>query len=440
MEDTDRNVPNNEEEITEDVINEEELHTDRGIEGEEIYDKEDVYSDDEIIEEEAIYDDEEVYTDEQVVETPDKKRSKSKQSKKNGKKSSSKKPRKEKVKKRQSKNNVIVALGIILLIGTIVYGSWAFYFSFEEINPFDLIQIEEKGGDDQGYLEIIRDNVGLDEKETLVLDVVEFKIDDNEALSQGDKRDIHIMLDDQSKNRLKDEKIRLKPTTLTYKVRALGDVELIDVFENMDVQYEVKGPKVRIDTIEPVVSDLELKELLSFTYPEGILKMGEKFEIELEETDRLETYLLDHGIKIDKYKESFVVEDLEYLPETIDDIPNVDDLKKNALETIETYYLEKDEIESKFRISDVCFTNDAENNENAKDQTYAHTYENGSLMFVVEYDVEDESYADAIGYTNIVMKNGEVDGEKIRLMHPLHEETTRNDILGELKANKFNCD
>lgn len=349
--------------------------------------------------------------------------------------------KKKKVKEKQPKRNIAMILGILFLLAIGIFASWELYFSFEEVNPFDTIHIVEKGADTQAYLEIEKDELVLDEKKSVVQDLIEFAIPKNENLSMGDIREIKVVLDGPSKAILKEEKIRLNPMSMEYTIGAVSELELIDVMSSLEIDYKVEGNKVKVSNIMPRVADLNLRDLLAFDTNDKFLSPGDKYKIKLKESKVLEDYLLENGYKIDEREKEFTVEDFEFIPESLADLGNIDSMKQTAIETMELDYSSKDLEYEDFNINQVCYSSEAQNEENARDKNYGHEYTKGSLMFIIEYkEIENgEIFADLIGFTNIEMKGEVIDENIILQMDPLYENANVDMIKRDMVYNNFTC-
>lgn len=374
--------------------------------------------------------------------TKNKQRTKTKGTKKTkDKKHKDKKTKKVKTKEKQSKRNVGMILIILTLVAGGIFASWKFYFSFDEYNPFDSIQIVEKGADTQAYLEIEKDDIVLDEKESLIRDLVEFAIVKNQDLSTGDVREITVVLDASSKEILKQNKIRLTPLSMEYTVGRVGNLESIDVLGTLDISYEVEGSKVRVDQLSPQVSDLNLKDLLILQTGKDLLSFGDTFTVTIKETPALASYLLEHGYTIEEMKRDYTVESFEFIPEKLSDLGNLDSMSDEALKSLEANLNESEVVYKDFQVKQVCYTSDASNSENARDKNYGHEYTKGSLMFITEFkNIEDSKvYADVIGYTNIVMNEDEIDKNQILEMNPLYEKASLDMVKRDMVQNGFSC-
>lgn len=363
------------------------------------------------------------------------------------KKEKDKKPKKtkhkKKTKEKQSKRNIAFILVILVLIAGGLFASWKLYFSFQKYNPFDYVHIVEVGADTQAYLEIEKDDIVLGEKESIIRDVIEFSIPKNESLSSGDEREINIILDKESEKVLKDRKIKLVPTSITYTVGNVVDLERIEVMDSLEIDYQVEGDKVRIDTIVPRVSDLDLRDLLIFETSDKLLSPDDNFTVTIKETKSLDDYLLEHGYVIDEMEREFTVEAFKYIPEKLSNLGDIDSMQEDALLSLESNLNVDEVLYEDFVVKQVCYTNSAENNENARDKNYGHDYSKGSLMFIVEFkqiDEEDgEVYADVIGYTNIVMTEDSIDGNQILEMNPLYENASIDMVKTDMIQNSFTC-
>lgn len=357
------------------------------------------------------------------------------------KKTKHKQSKNKKEKNKQPKRNIAMILGILILLALGIYASWELYFSFEEVNPFDTIQIIEKGADTQAYLEIEKDELVLDDKKNLVQDLIDFAIPKNENLSMGDVREIKIILDAPSKASLKKEKIRLNPMSMDYTIGAVSELEVIDVMNSLEVEFELEGNKVRISEIVARVADLDLRDLLSFETTDKFMQSGDRYKVKLKENKSMEEYLLEHGYKIDVREKEFIVEEYEFIPENLEDLGKIDALKKNALTSIEEEYKTQEKAYENFDINQVCYSTHAQNEENARDKNYGHEYSQGSLMFIIEYkEIESgEIFADLIGFTNIIMIGQKIDENIILEMNPLYENSNVDMIKRDMVYNDFTC-
>lgn len=354
-----------------------------------------------------------------------------------------KKPTAKHDKEKQSKRNIGAILAILVLIAAAIFASWELYFSFDEYNPFDYIQIIEKGADTQAYLEIEKDQIVLDDKATLVRDLSEFAILKNEDLSIGDEREIAVVLDEESKAIFKKEKIRLSPMSMIYTLGQVSELENINVLDALEITYAVEGNKVRIESLDAQVSDLDLKELLLFDATDKLLAFEDNFKVSIKDTAALEGYLIENGLTIKQMEKEFTVEAFSFVPETLTDLGDIAMIESDAVESLALDLNADGEIFENFSVRDVCYTDEALNEVNARDKNYGHAYTKGSLMFVVEFNrIDDEAkmkYADTIGYTNIVMEGENIDQNQILAMNPLYEEATYDMVKRDMVQNNFNC-
>ena len=373
-------------------------------------------------------------------------KNKTKRSKKESKSKKNKKHKKNKEKNnkknKQSKRNIALILGVLVLIAGGIFASWELYFSFDEYDPFNYIEIVEVGGDTQAYLLIEKDDRVLSEKESLVRELVEFAVPKNENLSIGDVREVNIILDKRSKETLKENKIRLSPLNMNYTLGNVTDLEKINVMDTLEIDYKNEGEKVRIDEIRAKISDLDLLDLLIFETTDKLLSSNDSFTVTIKDTKSLEDYLLENGYEIEEMKKDFVVEPFEYIPEKLSDLGDIEKMKEDALFSLESNLNENELLYENFQVKQICYTDSAENNENARDKNYGYEYSKGSLMFMIEYkQIEDDEqiFADVIGYTNIAMIADIIDDKQILEMNPLYENASLDMVKEDMLQNGFTC-
>ncbi len=405
------------------IIREEDLET-------EIIDVIDDFEEVEDLLEEENLDEEEEFLEEEIIVERKKPKKKTKKVKTKTKKQS---------KKGQSKRNVFIALGLLLLLGLAVFTSWKFYFSFEEYNPFDLVHIKEQGADGQAYLDIEIVEENLSDKELMISELIDFEIRKNENLSKGDSREIKIILDDAAKKKLKDNKIRLIPLSMEYTMGELEDIKVLDVLENIDLDYVLEDGKYRLLSVDINISDLDLKSLIEFKLPKQSIAPNEKFEISIIETKELEKYLIDNGLQLERYKKELSIESKESIPANVKEIPIAKNFEEKALNKIINDYSQQEGSYKEFKVHSICYTNDVQNNTNSSDVTSGNSYQKGSLMYIVEFNSEEGVFADNYGFTNIVLRDGKLIEDEIIDIRPKQENASVDSIARELRANNFTC-
>ena len=160
-------------------------------------------------------------------------------------------------KKKKKKVGLIVSIVIILLlvIGGAVGGAiYATSFSKIEIDLAKYVSMDFKGY--EGYASFDEEDLVIDQKGLKkLLDskklaskleeklLAKAEVEENEAVENGDVIEVKFKV---SEDWLKENKIKLKSTTLKFKVKDLDEPNSIDLFEDLEFTYSGVSPDLTL--------------------------------------------------------------------------------------------------------------------------------------------------------------------------------------------------
>lgn len=160
--------------------------------------------------------------------------------------------------KKKKKIGLIVSIIIILLlaVGGAVGGAiYAKTFAKTEIDLSKYVSMDFEGY--EGYASFDEDDLVIDQKglkklldskklarklEEKLLAKVE--VEENEAVENGDEIEVKFKV---SEDWLKENKIKLKSTTLKFKVKGLDEPDSIDLFEDLEFSYSGISPDLTLN-------------------------------------------------------------------------------------------------------------------------------------------------------------------------------------------------
>lgn len=355
--------------------------------------------------------------------------------------------------KKGSTKKLLIALIVLVLVSVAGFFTWKQFFSLESIDYFAMNSFKIVGSEEYGKFEQDKDLIVFaDNKEVeQILKEIEYTIEPNEGLKNGDKVVVTLILKDDQKTKLKEHKYKLKSLSHEFTVDTLGTAETFDFFRFVSVKFEtVEGKNVaQIIISENLKGDSDaqtqaLKQIGVKPLDVENINNGDSVSVELEVSDETSKALLESGITLDVLSKDYTVEGLVEIPQSIADIKILEDLKTQTTTRIDNDYKLNNQRYDGFKIVSTCYSAEPSNTVNSTDYDNAYSYENGSLMFIFEFKQHTSSTVntmyDAYGYTNIQMLNGNILEDAMKTMSPFQDKATLESIKSEMSQNNFTCD
>ena len=334
-------------------------------------------------------------------------------------------------------------LAFLFLGGVIV--ALAFSFRKTPVIVFSKVSVKFVGNNGEGSLEV----VPKDELDALAQDLslMEFNVENNGHLSNGDTVVVKVVGSKENKAILKSHRVKLTRKEERMKVSGLNLLKELNVFEfytlNVD-GYDGTGTlQFVLDPEKTPVEFLESLALIEFTFDKTKdLKNDDRVVVSFEMSETLKENFKAMGYTLKPLSKVFTVGGLNNVAMDITALPNLNELRAEALEKITQDLLKREPSARNIREAYACYTSKPTHTANFEDE-YG-VYEGGTLMFIYTYDKRSflltRSYADEIGFTNLQIKNGSIDKETKRLINPPQEGQDLAFVLRQLKQNNFICD
>lgn len=384
-------------------------------------------------------DEDDAPTEEIIIESETKK-TKNKKTKK----VKSKKDKKSKGAK--NKMNTIIAIVVLCLVAGGTYFAWNRFFSKEKVDIFEYIEVKYTGVDGSAIagIEPIDPMTNQDAKDLVDNAIFTFE-PSNTGLKNGDKLTVKVKLNSEFEKEF-NEKKKLASTSKEYTVDLYSEASTIDPFDGLVVDFSGKQGegKASVDKSGVKAPDAATKNILSnveyVVSKDSKLNQGDTVEVSLKYNEAVRKELKAKNMSFKTEKKNYIVEGLAVSPESVKDIENVNDLSKSALDALKNKHAEKGLKAENYQKSLTCYAQTPKLQSNAYDELNGTAFSDGTLMFVYTYQLDGKTYADNMGYTNIVYNNGKIDQNAKILTSPKQEKSSLEKIQGELNTNGFKCD
>lgn len=145
-------------------------------------------------------------------------------------------------KRRSGKRKGLLLLFVLLLLGLAGFLLW--YFSFEDLNLEDYVDVSYSGYDTEGTASL---SIHRAQEDIPFLDEVEVKLlSENGSLQNGDSLDIHFIYNEDT---AREQKLRIEADTCQIEVEGLPEGKHLsteDLFRDVRISYEGIAPQLTV--------------------------------------------------------------------------------------------------------------------------------------------------------------------------------------------------
>ena len=343
------------------------------------------------------------------------------------------------------KKYVYVVMGIIALLG-IVY---VLVPKYETVDVFNFINVKFEGKEGNGIPTFrITDKIDKQEMRKGV-SLLDFTFTPESDLSMGDDVILEAAHNDESRAYFKKNHFKINETKQTYVVGQLIALDNLNVFSYLNVQFDglesLAKVNLEINDVSGVSKEVEmLIRKIQFNVDKAEnLNSGDLVKISFELNEEEKTILKKAGYEVTLFEKEYEVNALSLVPQTMENIPGLSELKLEALEKTEERLLKTNKNFKGFKEVYACYTSMASQSNEIKDMDSEELVEDASLLLVISYEEKKffstKLHHSVFSFSHISVGQGEVDrSELVEILKPYEQEPLSN-ILRTLKQNNFNC-
>ncbi len=166
----------------------------------------------------------------------------------------------------------------------------------------------------------------------VLLETIEIDGEPYEGLSNGDKVEIHVSLDEEA---LKQRGIAFTDTDFTYTVEGLEEFREIDIFKDVVINYEGISPNVEAEAVYQGTDEFVINNV-DITVNFGYVKNGDTVTAKAKKKYDAEQTAEEAKVKFKEESKEYTVENMdEYVSYEFDSAAIDDEMDKKISETME---------------------------------------------------------------------------------------------------------
>ena len=340
---------------------------------------------------------------------------------------------------------VYIALGIIVMLGLI----YVLVPKSESVDVFKFISVSFDGKEGSGVPSLkITDRIEKDEIRKGI-ELLEFNFTPNSDLSMGDDVILEVNHTEASKSYFKKNHYKIEETTKTYKVEKLLALDQLDVFSFLSVQFEglesLAKVNLEINDVDGIPNEVEklVREIQFNVDKAENLNSGDVVEISFELDDNEKNILKKAGYEVSIFEKEYEVNALSMVPQTMENIPGLKELKVEALENTEARLVKTNKNFKNFKEVYACYTSMASQSNDINDMDSDERVGDASLLMVFSFDEKKifstKTHHAVFSFSHISVGQGEVDRSELVEILKNYEQEPLSNIIRILKQNNFNC-
>ena len=343
------------------------------------------------------------------------------------------------------KKYVLVVLGFILMLGVV----YALIPKYEVVDVFSFINVKFDGKEGNGVPSfIITDKIDKKEMREGV-SLLDFTFTPDSDLSMGENVVLEASHNEISRAYFKKNHFKIEETTKTYLVQTLIALDQLDVFSYLNVQFDglegLAKVNLEINDIDGLPENVEsLVRTIQFKVDKAEeLSSGNMVKIEFELDEAQKSELKKAGYEVLAFERQYEVNALSMIPQTMENIPGLKELKLEALEKAQEKLIKTNKNFKGFKEVYACYTSMASQSNEIKDMESDELVEGASLLMVISHE-EKKFFSTKLNHSIFAFSNLSVDqgkvnrSELVEILKPYEQEPLTN-IIRVLKQNNFNC-
>lgn len=343
------------------------------------------------------------------------------------------------------KKYVLIALGIILMLGLV----YVLVPKYETVDVFNFVSVSFDGKEGSG-IPALKVTDKIDKKEMREgVSLLDFVFTPNSDLSEGDEVILEAVHNDVSRAYFKKNHLKINENKKSYVVEKLIALDQLDVFTYLSVQFDglegLAKVNLQINEINGLPENIEaLIRTIQFNVDKTESLSSKdiiKINFNLNETEK--NILKKSGYEVSIYEKEYEVNTLSMVPQTMENIPGLKELKSEALEKAQERLVKTNKNFKGFKEVYACYTSMASQVNEIKDMDSEERVKDASLLLVISYE-EKRLFSTKLNhsifaFSHVSVGQGEVDRSNlVEILKPYDQEPLSN-IIRTLKQNNFNC-